>query len=234
MPDIVSTIGGAVMNFSVNIVSWATSVGTKLPGAMLAAVICVIATIFTTADYTRVVGKMMQLLPLKARHAVQTAKKAFLVIVGRYLKSYMLILLITFSEIFIGLMIIGFKNAAIIALAIAVFDILPIVGSGMVLLPWTIVTFIQGNTGAGIGLAVLYVIVIVVRQVIEPKIVGKQVGLHPLLTLLCMWLGLKLFGGIGMFILPISLLIILDLKASGLINFKKEPQCPVEEGTETT
>ena len=123
----------------------------------------------------------------------------------------------TFAEIAIGLLIIGFDNAAVIALLIAVFDILPIVGSGIVLAPWAVIKLLQGKIGMGIGLAILWAVVIVVRQIAEPKIVGKQVGLHPLATMLCLWVGLKLGGGIGMFALPISLLIILELKAEGLI-----------------
>ena len=97
------------------------------------------------------------------------------------------------------------------------FDILPIVGSGLVLAPWAAIKLLQGQIGTGVGLAVLWAVVIIVRQYAEPKIVGKQVGLHPLATLLCLWVGLKLAGGIGMFALPIGLLIIMELKTEGLI-----------------
>ena len=146
----------------------------------------------------------------------------------------MLIMGMTFLELFIGFSVLGVKYSFLAAIAGAMIDILPIFGVGTLLVPWAVLMLLTGNQFMGVGLLVLWAVISVVRQFAEPKIVGKQVGLHPLLTLLCMWLGLKLFGGIGMFILPISLLIILDLKASGLINFKKEPQCPVEEGTETT
>ena len=131
------------------------------------------------------------------------------------------------TELFIGFLIIGVSDAAGIAALIAVFDILPIVGSGLILAPWAIVCFIQGKVALGIGLAILWAIVIVARQITEPKIVGKQVGLHPLATLICLWVGLKLGGGLGMFALPISLLIILELKAEGLIFIDKgKPEEP--------
>ena len=222
-PDVVSTIGSAVINMSGSVVSWASSVGTKLPGIMLATVICVIATAFIASDYDKIMAAAEQKLPDKAVYAIRKAKEAFRTIIGNYLRSYCLILLMTFAEILFGLLIIGFDNALIIAAIIAVFDILPIVGSGLVLLPWTIIVFIQGNIGRGIGLAVLYVVVIVVRQIAEPKIVGKQVGMHPVLTLISMWVGLKVFGGVGMFALPIGLLIVLDLKNSGVIFNNKKP-----------
>ena len=160
---------------------------------------------------------MLGVLPEKAQTIVRTAKRALGVIVGKYLKSYLLILLMTFAQITVGLLIIGVDNALVIALLISVFDILPIVGSGLVLAPWAAIKLLQGQLGVGIGLAVLWAVVIVVRQYAEPKIVGKQVGLHPLATLLCLWVGLKLAGGIGMFALPIGLLIIMELKAEGLI-----------------
>jgi len=93
----------------------------------------------------------------------------------------------------------------------------------MVLLPWTIFKFVQGNVGNGIGLLVLYLWVVIARQVIEPRIVSKRVGLHPLSTLLFMWLGLKVFGGVGMLALPVCVLILKDLHESGFLNNIVEP-----------
>ena len=225
-PDMVSTIGSSLMDISVSVISWASSVGTRLPGIMLATVICVIATAFLASDYDHIMGVLEQKLPDTVVNTIRKAKEAFHTIIANYLKGYSKILLLTFAEISIGLVIIGFDNALLIAAIIAVFDILPIVGSGLVLLPWTIIKFIQGHIAKGIGLAILYLVVIIVRQIAEPKIVGKQVGLHPLLTLICMWVGLKVFGGVGMFALPISLLVILDLKNSGIILTPKADEAP--------
>ena len=226
LQNAVSSVSGSIMDFSVNIVSWASSVGTKLPGAMLALVICIIATVFCAGDFENIKATIARLLPQKLRSTLAPAKQAFQTIIGNYAKSYAKILLLTFTEIVIGLLIIGMDNAFFIAFIIAVFDILPIVGSGMVLLPWTIVKFIQGDVAAGIGLGVLYIVVIIVRQIAEPRIVGKQVGLPPILTLLCMWVGLKVFGGIGMFALPISLLLIKDLMEDGVIPSRTGPAAP--------
>lgn len=222
MPDIVSQISGTVMNFSMSVVSWVSDVGSKLPGILLGTVVCVIASIFLAIDYDKASSTIMSILPPKVQEILRVAKRALGAIVGKYLKSYMLILLMTFAEISLGLLIIGIHDAARIAALIAVFDILPIVGSGLVLAPWAIIMLIQGKYGVGIGLAVLWAIVIVVREYAEPRIVGKQVGLHPLVTLMCLWVGLKLGGALGMFALPISLLVILDLKAEGIISFEKD------------
>ena len=81
-------------------------------------------------------------------------------------------------EIAIGLLIIGVKKAVLAAFLIAVFDIFPL-GAGLVLVSWAVICFIQGNVTRGVGLVLLYIIVVVVRQIIEPRIIGKHVGLHP-------------------------------------------------------
>lgn len=223
LPDALSSIGSIIMDFSVNLVTWASSVGTKLPGAMLAAVVCVIATAFLARDFEYVRAAVLGKFPPRVQNMFHQARIAVVKILGNFARSYVLILFITFVEIWIGLEIIGFENAIVIAVIIAIFDILPIVGSGMVLLPWTIFKFVQGNIGQGIGLLVLYLWVVIARQVIEPRIVSKRVGLHPLSTLLFMWLGLKVFGGVGMLALPVCVLILKDLHESGFLNNIVEP-----------
>jgi len=223
LPDALSSMGSVIMDFSVNLVSWASSVGTKLPGAMLAVVVCIIATAFLSRDYKLVSSSILGVFPPRAQNMLRQSKLAIVKILGNFARSYVLIFLITFVEIWIGLEIIGFDNAIVIAAIIAVFDILPIVGSGMVLLPWTIFKFVQGDIAKGIGLLILYLWVVIARQVIEPRIVSKRVGLHPLSTLLFMWLGLKIFGGVGMLALPICVLILKDLHESGFLNNIVEP-----------
>lgn len=217
LPDVMSTFSSSIMNLSVTVLGWVSAIGAGLPNFLLATVICIIASIFFAIDYDGISNAVLGVMPDKAQAVVRTAKRALGVILGKYLKSYVIIFFMTFAEIALGLVIIGFDNAVVIALLIALFDILPIVGSGLVLAPWAIIKLLQGEIGLGIGLAILWGVVIVVRQIAEPKIVGKQVGLHPLATLLCLWVGLKIGGGIGMFALPISLLILLELKAEGLI-----------------
>ena len=237
LPQILSSASGSVMNLSMSVLSWASGIGTKLPGLLLASIVCVIATFFLALDYERISEKLLSALPKRTQEVVVTSKRALGVIVGKYLKSYSLILLITFAEIAVGLLLIGIDDAASIAALIAIFDFLPIVGSGMILAPWTIISFIQGRLGRGIGLAVLWAVVICARQFMEPKIVGKQVGLHPLTTLVCLWVGLKLGGALGMFALPIGLLILMELKEEGLIFIgRKEPEASEasEEGAEPT
>jgi len=122
-----------------------------------------------------------------------------------YIKSYSLLFLLTFVELSLGFWILGVKNAVLLAVVIAIFDLMPVLGTGGIVLPWALIALIAGNWGRGIGLLVLYLVITGIRQTLEPKIVGKQIGLHPLATLMAMLLGLKLFGILGLFGIPVVL-----------------------------
>ena len=127
------------------------------------------------------------------------------------MRSYAIIMLLTFAELFVGLIIIGNKNAIVIAFLISLFDVLPVLGTGMIMIPWGIIELLRGNIGYGAGLIVIWAVVTVVRNVIEPRIVGRQVGLHPLFTLIAMFVGTKLFGFLGLILLPVGLSIVLSV-----------------------
>ena len=107
-------------------------------------------------------------------------------------------MLLTFFELTIGLHILGIENALVIAFLIAIFDVLPVLGTGGIMLPWILISFLNNQVKTGVGLLILYLVITVIRNIIEPKIVGKQIGLHPLLMLMCMYLGARLFGFLGM------------------------------------
>ena len=231
---VTKSVGDAVVTVSKSVVEWVTSSTLKAPKLLLNLLIMVISTIFLTVDFPKIQAFVMRQLTPRWRSLLHNARVQLGRTIWSYVRSYAMILVITFTEIFIGLSIIGIDNAAGIAIAIAIFDILPVVGSGLVLLPWTIYTLISGNLAAGIGLGVLYVVVIVVRQIMEPKIVGDRVGLHPLVTLLSMVLGTYLFGGIGLLGLPITVALLHALNKQGAIHLYRmsddEAECAEAPG----
>ena len=198
-----------------------TSITFKTPAFLLHMLIAVIATFFLSIDFPKVKAFLMLQLSEKNRDLVHNIRVHLGRTLWRYTRSYALILLITFAEISLGLFIIGIEKAFAIAAAIAVFDILPVVGSGLVLLPWTIISLVSGNYPHAIGLGILYIVVIIVRNVIEPKIVGDRVGLHPIVTLFSMVVGTFVFGGIGLLGLPITLALIQSLNKQGVIHLYK-------------
>lgn len=187
-----------------------------VPGAIIGIVIGIIAWILFTKDYDRVVRFIQLQLPEGKKNLLVEIKQVFSKTIFKMIKAYGLIMFITFCELFLGfsiLNLIGVMNNSyifIIAIAIAVFDILPVAGSGGVLIPWAVISLITGHFGQAIGLIIMYFVILFIRQYIEPKIVGDSLGVNPLITLAGLYFGLKLFGFMGMFIVP---LMVMSLKA---------------------
>ena len=98
----------------------------------------------------------------------------------KFARAYAILLGLTFVELSIGLSLLGIKNAILIALGTAVVDILPVLGTGTILIPWALYQLFSGSVGQGIGLLAIYGIITVVRQALEPRVVGRQIGLYPL------------------------------------------------------
>ena len=219
LPQVISSVGGAVTNFSVAAVGKLTGLVTALPSALISALIAVIASFFTAVSYDSMKAFLMKNLPSKFTETAGYAIHSFRSIITQYGKSYLLVMLITFGELTLGLLIIGVRRAILLAALIAIFDIFPVVGAGAILLPWSVISLIQGKTLQALGLLILYVIILVVRQFLEPKVVGKQVGLPPLVTLACMFVGTSLFGVWGLFGLPIG--------AAILVNLNNDPNVPI-------
>ena len=116
-------------------------------------------------------------------------------------------MLITFLELTAGLMLLKIKYAPFIALLISVIDILPVLGTGMVVIPWGFAELITGNAARGIGLLVMYAVITLVRNFAEPKIIGDKIGINPLFTLLAMFIGLKTAGIAGVLLFPTALIV---------------------------
>ena len=193
----------------------------SLPVFIVKLLIAIIATFFIAVDYHTVSSFLLRQLSDKRRAMLLNIKNQLLTTLSGYGKSYALILGITFLELSLGLSIIGVKNAVYIAILIALLDILPVLGTGSVMIPWAVISLIQGNYPMAVKLLILYVAITVIRNVIEPRIVGNQVGLHPMATLFAMFVGTQLFGIIGLFGLPITLALLKNMNDKGLIHIFK-------------
>ena len=206
------------------------SVVKNIPSIIIGIVIGIIACILFAKDYDRVVKFIKLQLPDKHKNLLSEIKKVFSTTILKMIRAYGLIMFITFCENFLGLTILNLIGVMdnsyvfIIAIGIAVFDILPVAGSGGILIPWALISLVNGNVGQCIGLLILYAIITVIRQYIEPKIVGNSLGVHPLVTLAGLYFGLKLFGFMGMFIVPICVMILKAFNDAGRIHLYKTPQ----------
>lgn len=125
-----------------------------------------------------------------------------------YGKSQLYLSAVTFGLCGVGLMVLGYPKGFLIAIVIGLVDALPVFGAGVILIPWAIVTFLRGDSGGGVGLMLLYGVVSITRTVLEPRFLGKQMGLNPLLTLVSLYGGYKLFGFGGILLLPIGVMLI--------------------------
>lgn len=229
--DFTRSFGTTVTKLSISLLSYATNFATRIPRILLNTLISIISSFFIALDYNGITRFILRQLSSHTRTLVLRVKNELGSTITKYIKSYSLILVWTFLELVTGLSIIGIPKAPLIALVIAVFDILPVIGSGLFLIPWTIISFIIGNTSQGIGLAILYLVITVMRNIIEPRIVGTQVGLPPIVTLMSMVVGTYLFGGIGLLGLPVSLAIIKSLNDQGFINLYRDVSDKEEEET---
>lgn len=200
------------------------STARQVPSILIAVVVTFIAACFITADYDRIVGFIKRQLPRKKRDTLSRTKHLAMNTVGKMATAYCIIICITCAELGIGLTALKLMKIYtggyifLISFGIALVDILPILGSGTVLIPWAVVSLITGNVAMGIGLIVIYVVISVLRQFIEPRLVAGQLGLPPIVTLMGMYIGLKLFGVLGMFIVPITVNIIKVLNDDGVIK----------------
>lgn len=206
------------------------SVVKNIPSIIIGVVIGIIACILFTKDYARVVKFIKLQLPDKHKNLLSETKKVFSSTILKMCRAYGLIMFITFCENFLGLSVLNLIGVMdnsyvfVIAIGIAVFDILPVAGSGGILIPWAIVALVSGNVGQCIGLLVIYAIITVIRQYIEPKIVGNSLGVHPLVTLAGLYFGLKLFGFMGMFIVPICVMTVKAFNDAGRIHLYTPPE----------
>jgi sporulation integral membrane protein YtvI len=194
-----------------------------VPNALLVIAVVIISTYYFAVDYKRINSFIIAQLPEKAANGVRIFKQEFIGTIIKFLRAYGLIILITFLELFVGFSILGIKYAFLIALITSIIDILPILGTGTVLLPWAAVLLLTGDYYTGIALIIIYIVTTVIREIIEPKIVGKYIGLYPLLTLVSMYIGLKVLGVVGLLLLPIVTIIIKKLNDDGKLHIFKKP-----------
>lgn len=201
---------------------WSTA--KQIPAIFTAVLVSIIACFFITSDYDGFTGIIKRAVSPEHEKTLIRAKKIIINVLGQWVKSYASILFITFCEISLFLYILKWAGLYeggyifVIALCTAFLDILPVFGTGAVLIPWAVFSLFTHKVGLAIGLIVTYAIITVVRQVLEPKLVSKNVGMHPVITIMGMYIGVQAFGFLGLFILPITLVIIQTLNRERIIH----------------
>ena len=204
------------------VISYTAKGATSLPSVMIFVIVSIVATYFFSADFPKIRKKLMDTLSEPRKLQLRRIRDQLSTTVFAYVRAVIILISITFVELAIGLLILRVDNALLIAGIIAIIDALPVLGTGWVIMPWALISVITGNYIFAIGLVIIYIVVTVVRNLIEPKIVGEHIGLHPLATLASIYVGLQFFGLIGMFT-PIVVALIKRFYEWGYLNpFKDE------------
>ena len=190
------------------VVSFLTAFVSSVPKVLVFILVTVIASIYFSLDLENINSYVKKSLPKKVTLWLVNFKNRFLKSILKYLRSYLIIMLITFIIMLFGFLVLGVKYSVLFAFIVALLDALPLIGVGTVLVPWSIYQMIFGNIRLGIGLAVLFIAHAVIRQFIEPKIIGKNLGIHPVLSLILLYAGYVLFGFLGLILIPLFSVII--------------------------
>lgn len=182
-----------------NIVSIFISFLSSIPYILMVVIFTLITTYFFTKDFTSAKQKFLTIIPKdktdRFLYIFAETKKMF----GNYILSYLLIITVTFMETLIVFLLLRIKYAVLFSIACGMFDLLPVLGIGIIYIPLAIMYGFYGNIFTCIGLISSYALVIIVRQIIEPKIVSTTLGIHPVAVLAALFIGLKANGAYGMF-----------------------------------
>lgn len=189
-----------------------------VPSFAVALVMFVMGTYFLTADYpylrTRAVQSMDEGVLRFLSQVRSTALGAF----GGYLKAQVLLSVGVFFILLVGFLITRQPYSLLLALGLAVLDFIPIVGAGTVMVPWAVIALFTQDYPAAIRLMAIWGVIAMFRRVMEPKFVGDQTGLSPILSLVSIYVGMKLAGVLGMILGPILLLVLLNLSGMGMFR----------------
>ena len=210
--EVGKTVASSLAKYATQFSGWAVKAlatgVVSIPGALVTIIVTIVASFYIAADYQTVLSFLKKLIPASHRdkvvEVVGYAEHAVVV----YIKSYALLFLLTAAELWFGFWLLDIPYKAGLAVGIAFFDLMPILGVGGILMPWGTIGLLMGNFKIGLGIWALYLVITAIRNAVEPKLVGQQIGLHPLATLVAMVVGLELAGLPGMMLLPISLVAI--------------------------
>ncbi|GBF32665.1 membrane protein [Desulfocucumis palustris] len=204
-----SGMAGAVANF---LLGFATGV----PGAVLGIIVTFIATYFFIKDRHLMVKLWLKIMPSPWGGRVLEISRAVAGAFLSYVRAQAVLISLTTLQAIIGLYIIGAEYALTMGLLIGLFDVMPVLGPATIIMPWAVWAFISGNIAFGVKLVVLYLLIWVVRQTLEARVVAANLGLHPLAVLAAMYIGLKLIGIAGLIGGPILLIAVqAAIKAQG-------------------
>ena len=210
-----SAVGWAA-SLSAAVTSGAFSTAASIPHALLSAVLLVMGTYYMTADRARIAAFFHRVFPVGLMRHGRLVRARLWRAVLMQVRSQLMVSLAVTVFLMAALAAFRVRYGLLAGLVIGVADALPVLGAGLFLIPWSLVSFITGEAGMGVLAAALYVGTVIIRQVLEPRIVGKNLGLYPLATMAAMYAGYRLVGFLGLLAGPVLLNVIaVILEADG-------------------
>jgi predicted PurR-regulated permease PerM len=188
-----------ILNYVPEIIPLLSSLGSFFPKSVISFTVFIFSLFYFTKDFDAVRGYLQRFSLFSAVEKV----------ISGYFKAYALLFLFNFAFLFLAFSIIKISFALPLSLAVSLFDLLPIVGTGTVLLPWSVISFLENDTAKGVFLLAVFLFLTVFRKISEPKLLGGFTGLHPLLSLITLSSGYLIAGVSGAIFFPFSTAVII-------------------------
>jgi sporulation integral membrane protein YtvI len=212
--ELPATLSGKVLNML-------SSVAGFTPRLVLFFFTCAVSTFFISCGYHEVVDFIMRQIPRSRHKTMRDIKTDLVSTLGKWVRAELMLSGITFIQLTIAFLIMRIDFAILLALLIAIIDALPVLGAGSVLVPWAIFTLIGGDIRHAVAIIITYGITMIVRNILEPKLIGNQIGLPPIATLMAIYIGFCTVGVLGMVLFPIALIMIKHINDRGYIRLWK-------------
>lgn len=205
---IFSMISSLAQSFGSGVSSTTSNLVTSIPNFLISLLITFISAFFFIKDNASISYSLYKSSPKWLNEKYSLIKQGVLDVLAGYIKAQLILMLFTFAICTAGLLLLRNPYALFLGLMISVIDIMPFFGSGLILLPWAAISLLSGRYALGVSLIAIYLAVLLTRQLAQPHVLSRQIGVHPLFTLIAIYLGFKIFGLPGFFLGPASVVIV--------------------------
>lgn len=203
---------------SAGLLGLAASAATAFPRLFLFVLTYAISVLFISLSYPQVMEFLKRQIPARWHERTRDFGQDMVTTLGKWCRAQVKLIGITFVLLTVSFLVLRVPYGILLAVLIAFIDALPVLGTGTVLIPWALFSLLSGDTSLGVGLALTYGTVSITHSVMEPRFVGQQLGLHPLATLMSMYLGFRLVGVLGMLTFPMLFLLVKQFHDRGVVQ----------------
>ncbi|MHB8124142.1 MAG: sporulation integral membrane protein YtvI [Desulfitobacteriaceae bacterium] len=218
--QVLSGLKSSAVNTASSLAKWILGAVASIPEFLLISIVYLVGLFLISFDLPGIRARFMGLFTISAREKVELVLTQLSRATVGFFCAQFILSLITYSLALMGLLILDVKYAALIAFLIILVDVFPIIGTGSFFIPWAVYNLLIGNPRLAIGLIILFVVITVIRRIVEPKILGSSLGISALAALISLYLGFQLLGFFGLILGPGVVIIYQALRKAGFIKFK--------------